>query len=103
MICVPKSVLAGSVAGHFYLYTSNNCLHFFNIYGVGRGEWMLALSKPKYWSVYYNELDDVLARLDRTEHALTRLQCLNNPSFKKQFLIAKYLTAEEVVTLVRCE
>ena len=62
-----KSVAAGAVAGHFYLYTSSNSIHFFNIYGVARGEWVLALSRPKSWRVSYNELDDVLARLIRAE------------------------------------
>jgi hypothetical protein len=53
---VPKTVKAGSVAGHFYLYTSDNSLHFYNVYGTPRGEWALGLGKPKLWNVTYNEL-----------------------------------------------
>ena len=43
-------------------------------YGTIQGEWNLNLSDPKRWSFYYNEIDNILKRLDMTQKALVKTQ-----------------------------
>jgi hypothetical protein len=94
---------AGSALGLFYFHTAQNHLLFITPYAQLRAEWALSLPKPKLWGLAYNELDEVLARLDRTAAVLEQINQAPLARFKIDFLISKYLTAEEVEQLVRAE
>ena len=87
---------AGSSLSLFYYYTSENMLYFSTPYGQIKGEWALSLPRPKLWSVSYNEIEEVLGRLERTATALMHVLPIDVQKFKVDFLIAKYLSTDEI-------
>jgi hypothetical protein len=56
------------------------------------GEWNLSLSKPKKWNIFFNEIENVMARLSRTELALKRILYLHPNKLMIQLLTEKYIT-----------
>jgi hypothetical protein len=83
----------------FYFHSSDNVLWIFTPFGQLKAEWNLTISRPKIWELSYNEIEEVLVRLEKTERALQRIYQINSNRFKLDFLVSKYLRAEEIEEL----
>lgn len=98
-IVVPKSIQAGTAAGHFYVLTDHKTMHLYDVFARNKGEWNLSLPRPKKWAIAHNKLDQILDRLDRTEEALKRIHPLPHNKLKIELLLSKYITADDLKNL----
>lgn len=88
---VYKAADCGTINNYFYVYNDCQTLHVLDIYGCLQGEWNLNLNTPKRWDVYYNEINQVLGRLELALGAIRDVAEVDENNFKVKLLMERYL------------
>lgn len=75
-LCTPRGMKVGRLIDKFFVYGSDNVMFVVSTMNTVQAEWHLPSKKPKKWKIAYNDINEVLTRLEKTDLALQKIKML---------------------------